>query len=1697
MNLSEVRYIFWDGSKNVEDNKIDSNITCKQYYLLADPIVAPAVLPPKAEVGHRFAADATKAGVLGTLPPKEQRTILSNLVIPAIKVRIMAVDQWIVPATDLLAIKLRLRFVDRIRSLLLIIRSCAGDPSSEQAAGAPADDCKNIQKKEPSKIIYREILKGDEVKRLPKGADADKIKENLSWREKTDVKKTRVTAHEKIDVPRCLTHVTVEVWISSDEKAFDDWAGQDDPRQDRMEAPENPLLPVHDQTQPPKNPLELWKSLSEANWKPEWINSARSAWDGRIKHKKDKHADKAGKNQTLIGCSLIEEIMAGGTNIKIFDREPSDRLWADKGQGHRKVGDSIGFPEFRSLIRRTMYEVCRYSALGMVLLETVAKKGDKKVCIYPSQNFYPHIGGAGINKPDGFPDDYEYMRKVTALTERLLDTKPETVDALIDLENTENFPLSEVDTDAKDLISKEPVISDYLKKAKAYNDDVKTRGAAKTPVSGARSAARPGGVAAFKAPAAKPPGAGPTMPPIPGAGPTPPPAPVGGPMPPPAPGGGPMPPPAPVGGPTAPPSGPAAPVLGGAAAAPAVPVPKPTVPIPAIKYAVKRYFLRKIGAVEPAKGCDSNFYFNLRYITQNFRDNEYACRYHRDEGDKDYTFGTESRKIKLVKMGEGDGPSAASPDSEKKAAATAPDTKKDAPGKASTETEKKKDLGVFIETPLFLAFLHEMIHARRFQTGLSGEHDEYPEAVPGSGESTFHPDSMAHAMYLDHAAAREKIEGKKPDVVASDKDAAKKALVDYAPIVEDVQPDTGDLDDLKRSHKNAHDKINAAATQLKIPEIPPKLSANLAQIDDSFKSIGEKDQALTEAAATAASAGPAEKAKAESDKAAAELEVSKAQASARALLKTGFQLLKDASETCKSKVASIDAANASIKEEVGQLPFTNFLERYGKFNREEFDTIEGSGVSIELSPDQEKRLKEVNGIDIKKGGGAPSVTVTENALRKELCLPFRRRYEDNPMSSVVKMTGDEISAAKKRRYIKPGKEERETAPEAPPETPFVLEDYLVNANREINRLLTALLAGKKAPLMIRDKSFMVPQPAHFIVAYQFKSIVNSATSDESIGWAPKFIREVQQLPKLKPMIDGIPGASDRLKAMKVLQGLYNFAEPELLSYCQKGSLAEVYSKAKDYDAFAGYRMDIPEDKLTEDLGGDRNDPSTSLNDYLAAYLSAGYANKNQHNVLHSLIHEPTHLLSYKCSGFDIWDYSYAGGTAVDLFDVRVDKLKSLDSDVAIKSMRDLFGALPKPKAKPPEGHPYDITVPLEVWKDHPLSKALGDLVAEQGKLGEADKLAEQVNSTEQARLVDQAKLDANGEAAKQARLANDNAKELQLKEEEQKLKEKIQQFSDREQQLKEKIRLAREQEPQLQIAVQKLKDKVVEEGARFRNKVVFKNVPSATSDLLIAELKTNPVVEVVSKTQKHKFFEVQMIRVTTAEAIYSVLNEGATEMFTRIVSYRLNEQAKEQAVQVTTFAGFYSYEYPHHIVCQIVRDLKSKGKNGLALVADAYFKGEWGNLNSALLELSPDAGADPLPFDGRYSMGFWEAVSKVGISNDQARDVSTISAAIEALRDTYKVDFLMVGELIEAIRAKDDPNPSRRYHDPVCCKYSIESGTYTPDPLAPETPCPGCHPKIAPAVPPKNPQPLPFKCPNCEEKVEVPGDKVLKDAVTA
>jgi hypothetical protein len=290
MHLSETRYIFWDGVVNVNPTTgaVDRTLACKQYYLEANPVARAANPDPLVINGlSRAESDAGR-----------QRAIISNFVVPGIKVRIKKVDEWFIPSTDMLAIELRLRFMPRIKSLMLRVWDC--DPD------------------EPYKLLYQEILNDTEVTRLP---TVDK-----SVGEAAAQKENRIQAHGQHEV-KCLSHCYIEVWLSENPGAFD----QCDANAHPVESNARPMT-VHDKSLPPQNMPDVWSPgafASLGGWISRIANRqpfSDADWQARRAHKEQKHADKLGKNIALAGCRLIEDIMDDRKALKIYDHEPSDRL---------------------------------------------------------------------------------------------------------------------------------------------------------------------------------------------------------------------------------------------------------------------------------------------------------------------------------------------------------------------------------------------------------------------------------------------------------------------------------------------------------------------------------------------------------------------------------------------------------------------------------------------------------------------------------------------------------------------------------------------------------------------------------------------------------------------------------------------------------------------------------------------------------------------------------------------------------------------------------------------------------------------------------------------------------------------------------------------------------------------------------------------------------------------------------------------------------------------------------------------------------------------------------------------------------------------------------------------------------------------------------------------------------------------------
>lgn len=160
------------------------------------------------------------------------------------------------------------------------------------------------------------------------------------------------------------------------------------------------------------------------------------------------------------------------------------------------------------------------------------------------------------------------------------------------------------------------------------------------------------------------------------------------------------------------------------------------------------------------------------------------------------------------------------------------------------------------------------------------------------------------------------------------------------------------------------------------------------------------------------------------------------------------------------------------------------------------------------------------------------------------------------------------------------------------------------------------------------------------------------------------------------------------------------------------------------------------------------------------------------------------------------------------------------------------------------------------------------------------------------------------------------------------------------------------------------------------------------------------------------------------EGIKSTFNEGTTELFARIATYRLNCEYRAKGFDVVSavdlFGGVPSYEYPTHLMCQVVRDLNAAGHNGLALLGRAYFEGEWANFNNALSALAPATG--------RYTRAFFDKVALIGHqgANYFGKDSAGPISAVTELKNTYGIDW----DLPEDLVSSTEPS-GPTYQDPV------------------------------------------------------------------
>ncbi len=219
----------------------------------------------------------------------------------------------------------------------------------------------------------------------------------------------------------------------------------------------------------------------------------------------------------------------------------------------------------------------------------------------------------------------------------------------------------------------------------------------------------------------------------------------------------------------------------------------------------------------------------------------------------------------------------------------------------------------------------------------------------------------------------------------------------------------------------------------------------------------------------------------------------------------------------------------------------------------------------------------------------------------------------------------------------------------------------------------------------------------------------------------------------------------------------------------------------------------------------------------------------------------------------------------------------------------------------------------------------------------------------------------------------------------------------------------------------------------------------------------------------------------------SVLDEGVTEMFARIVCYRINNAENDRIFNINRIEDLPYYEWPVHLACQIVRDLKIlKGNDdAFKIIAKAFYDGKWAAFNDALFEL----GKESAKYNERYSPDFWRYASDLSIGNDPyLKDNSGPSEAVKKFSERFDI-FMLSGS--DILKAMDDGS----YRDPVCYKYGAGQ-TYALDPVISDKLNKCCEKKINRAETKGQQDAKPKEkisvCLDCKQRIKVPVNSILK-----
>ncbi|MFN0138237.1 MAG: hypothetical protein ACKVS9_19205 [Phycisphaerae bacterium] len=740
----------------------------------------------------------------------------------------------------------------------------------------------------------------------------------------------------------------------------------------------------------------------------------------------------------------------------------------------------------------------------------------------------------------------------------------------------------------------------------------------------------------------------------------------------------------------------------------------------------------------------------------------------------------------------------------------------------------------------------------------------------------------------------------------------------------------------------------------------------------------------------------------------------------------------------EAKLRADSVGAADIKDRVD-----NLISRYANWNREEWDTIEGGGVPLQLP---KKLFDELTGRDYEGGvkviadtdivdRSACKVKVTENLVRKELGLSLRFHYTP----CITKATPATITSVaesktkRPRKFVKLPNNTNSYRPGEPTPT---------DVKQAMDRLLQTdggLSSRSVEPVGWDSNCFLIAPRFNYLMLRCKMVLTGSDDTFATNAYGELIAARTAMLADLT----GSPGAHTQMSALyATTAGTDGIAEKRLfvaklllLLYKEHGrydgkSTGGTFSAA-DYravlDRSPAMAAKPPGDSpipafatinftrvTLDELAGLSSGPLP--NDKVALYVTKSPLEDPSGHWMHVLIHEPMHAFSYQAGGFTEWDLQAGTQRISGRTNLSVTVTSPTDPDVLFSVIKDIW-----PNTNM---HPLRLTEQVEpqgvTW------------VAPDGLLKSIENWRPKKTTSEAAGLLDR---------------INEFARPGQ--------------------------------------ATPLFRWLTAEQLIEWKGKLLAK----AAGKLTVTE----------TASDVGKFFWEQIVKMAGGGSPISdghyfslrgALDEGTTEVLARIVLYRLNHRWGWRVGEIKLLLGVPYYEFPAHLVTRIIRDIDASTSygTGVRVFVRAFFAGEWAPLNDALATLGTTKPGN------RYTPEFWGLVKELLIYPEPYLNTShSTFKAVQTLQKAFSFNWLSAAQIRTAIG-------DGSYRDPVIHEYL--PGThgaavdYDWNPIADL----GCGTKTAPINQPcglcGNPRVdepvLAARCPCCEDSIEIPSAKVLK-----